>query len=118
MIEHQFTKDNLAQGLFADYMCGCAKGPLLGPCEHAAEADFMPCLRACGVDIRHHHSTDRITGGCDTGPMSASDMRDWFELRGAGQPGFLTVAELLEEHYGKTQDELDEMYEAMSGLTA
>ena len=47
--------------------------------------------------------------------MSAIDMRAWFEARGAGQPGYATVAELIAEHHGKTEAEL---YEAMHGPTA
>ncbi len=37
MKQHEFTKANLANGLPADYMCGCPKGELLGPCEHASD---------------------------------------------------------------------------------
>lgn len=39
MIKHQFTDDNLTRGLPADYMCGCPKGELLGPCEHVQEIE-------------------------------------------------------------------------------
>jgi hypothetical protein len=83
-----------------------------------ATASPMSCPRGCGVDIRDHHSSDEVKGGCDTGPLSVQDMRTWFEARGAGQPGFCTVAELIEEHYGKTEDELDKMYDAMHGSMA
>ena len=51
----------------------------------------------------------------DTGPMSLEDMYAWFEMRGAGQPGFSTVTELIDQYYGKTEDDLDEMYAAMHG---
>ncbi len=88
------------------------------PAEETEIVTFMSCPRSCGVDVRFHHSTDQVNGGCDTGPMSASDMRDWFELRGAGQPGCDTVAESLAEHYGKTEAELDAEYDAICGWTA
>lgn len=32
--DHPFRADNLANGFPADFMCGCAKGDLLGPCPH------------------------------------------------------------------------------------
>lgn len=35
MIKHEYTDQNNAEGHRVDYMCGCAKGELLGPCEHA-----------------------------------------------------------------------------------
>ena len=50
--------------------------------------------------------------------MSPLDMRAWFEARGAGQPGYATVDELIAEHHGKTEAELDELYEAMHGPMA
>jgi hypothetical protein len=37
MADHDFTDDNLANGWPADFMCGCAKGDLLGPCEHSPD---------------------------------------------------------------------------------
>lgn len=33
---HEHTAANLAAGLPADFMCGCAKGDLLVPCRHTA----------------------------------------------------------------------------------
>lgn len=84
----------------------------------ANEQSPMSCPRACGVDVRDHHSSAKVKGGCDTGPMSLEDMSAWFAARGAGRPGFHTVAELVEEHYGKSEDQLSEMYDAMCGSMA
>jgi hypothetical protein len=78
-------------------------------------ATFMSCPRNCGVDVGLHHSSDKVNGGCDTGPMSLDDMRAWFEQRGVGQPRFSTLDEVIAEHYGKTEDELDAIYDAMHG---
>jgi len=79
---------------------------------------LIPCPRACGIDIRNHHSTDTVNGRCDTGPMSLDDMWDWFRMRGADQPGFMTTAELIAKHYGKTLVELEEDYAAICGPMA
>ncbi len=79
---------------------------------------IISCPRECGIDVRNHHSTDIVNGGCDTGPMSLDDMTAWFETRGAGQPGLVTVAEAIAEFYGKTEAELDDMYSAIHGPTA
>lgn len=84
----------------------------------ARRASFMSCPRECGIDVRNHHSSDAVNGGCDTGPMSLEDMTAWFEARGAGQPGFYTAAELVKEHYGKTEDELEALYDAICGSMA
>lgn len=78
----------------------------------------MPCPRNCGVDVRNHHSSGSVNGGCDTGPMPVADMHDWFAARGVGQPGFLPMADAIAEHYGKTEDELNEVYDAMHGPIA
>lgn len=51
-------------------------------------------------------------------PMPPLDMRAWFEARGADQPGYATVDELIAEHHDKTEAELDELYEAMHGSMA
>lgn len=88
------------------------------PVPAQGEPGYMSCPRECGVDVRQHHSTAPVNGGCDTGPMSLDDMHAWFVARGAGRPGFLSTAELIAEHYGKTEDELDEMYDAVCGSTA
>jgi hypothetical protein len=80
--------------------------------------DYMACPRQCGVDVRNHHSTTTVNGRCDTGPLSLEAMTAWFELRGAGQPGFPTTAELVAAHYGKTEDELEALYAAMHGSMA
>lgn len=82
------------------------------------DSALMTCPRACGVDVRDHHSSDQINGGCDTGPMSLEEMCAWFEARGAGDPGCLTTAELVAQYYGHSEDELDEIYAAMCGPTA
>jgi hypothetical protein len=84
----------------------------------AREQSPMACPRACGGDVRDHHSSATVKGGCDTGPMSLEDMSAWFAARDAGQPGFFTVAELVEEHYGKSEDELDKMYDDLCGPMA
>lgn len=81
-------------------------------------ATFVACPRACGIDIRDHHSSDTVKGGCDTGPMSLSEMHDWFALRGAGLPGAFTMAELIEEHYGKAEVQLEAEYNAICGPMA
>lgn len=47
MIKHEYTDDNLTLGLPSDYMCGCPKGELLGPCEHAQDAEAQ---RAAEMD--------------------------------------------------------------------
>jgi hypothetical protein len=77
------------------------------------QSGYMSCPRECGIDVRAHHSSALVNNGCDTGPMSLDDMSAWFEARGAGRPGFCTVAELIEEHYGKTEDEMDRIYDEM-----
>jgi hypothetical protein len=79
---------------------------------------LIACPRTCGADARNHHSSDLVKGGCDTGPMSLDEMTAWFELRGADQPGYGTTAQLVEEHYGKTEEELNELYNAICGPTA
>jgi hypothetical protein len=70
------------------------------------------------VDVRGHHSSDLINGGCDTGPMSAADMIAWFEGRGVGRSGYYTMAEAIAEFYGKSEDELERFYDEMCGPTA
>jgi hypothetical protein len=62
--------------------------------------------------------TTAVTAPSPATPMSPMDMRAWFEARGAGQPGYATVAELVAEHHGKSEVELDELYEAMHGSMA
>jgi hypothetical protein len=79
---------------------------------------YMSCPRQCDIDVRAHHSSTKVNGGCDTGPMSLDDMSAWFAARGAGQPGYYTVAKLIKEHYGKTEDELEAMNDAMHGSMA
>jgi hypothetical protein len=94
---------------------------LLGDVEAEATARrsaFMSCPRQCGTDIRNHHSSGKVNGGCDTGPMSLEDMSAWFEARGAGQPDFYTVAQMIKEHYGKTEDDLEALNDAIHGSMA
>ncbi len=70
-----------------------------------------------GNGSANHHSSDSANNGRDTGPMSLVDMTAWFEARGAGQPGMATTAELIKEHYGKTEAELDQAYDVICGPT-
>lgn len=84
----------------------------------ARRATYMSCPRRCGVDVRAHHSTDVVNGGCDTGPMAIADMVEWFEARGVGQPGYYMVSEAIREFYGKTEGELEEIYDSMCGSMA
>jgi hypothetical protein len=48
--------------------------------------------------------------------MTRDQLTAWFRLRGVHDDAFL--AELLDEHQGKTLDEMDEVYERMHGSTA
>lgn len=82
------------------------------------ESGYMSCPRNCGIDVRAHHSSDLVNGGCDTGPMGVANMVEWFEARGVGQPGCYTMTEALAEFYGKSEDEMDKMYDDMCGSTA
>lgn len=70
---------------------------------------MIHCPRQCGKDVREHHSTDLVNGGCDTGPMPLEDMITWLDERGA-EPGSPVTEQLIAEHYGKTREELDEWY--------
>lgn len=44
-------------------------------------------------------------------PMTREDMAVWFQARGVRDDAYL--AELLAEHAGKTENEMDRIYEGM-----
>jgi hypothetical protein len=86
--------------------------------EDTDRQTYMSCPRRCGIDVRDHHSTALVNGGCDTGPMGLDEMTAWFEARGVGQPDGYTMEEAIREHYGKTEAEMDADYAAMHGSMA
>lgn len=85
-------------------------------------AGYMSCPRNCGVDVRAHHSSDLVNGGCDTGPMSKDAMIEWLTARGVGGPhapsGTMTIEEALLDFYGKSEEEMERHHEEMHGSTA
>lgn len=68
--KHEYTDRNIADGLPADYMCGCAKGELLGPCEHAEDNRALQDVLSSAYEAgsRYHAFLDGETDKCPASP--------------------------------------------------
>ena len=48
-------------------------------------------------------------------PMTRDELADWFRLRVADEA---PISELVTEHFGQTEVEMDELYDRICGHTA
>jgi len=51
-VEHEWSAQNRTEGRAADFMCGCPKGELLGPCEHSDPAEEATGNERPGHQVR------------------------------------------------------------------